>query len=231
MAKGPSDESAPVIELKTAHFNGYTLLVDWDRLENSGGKRERWPSGQLQERGKQITHALGEAASETRARSRFVCCLLERFSFHILVKEGILFMCMTRVQTGRRLPFDFLNRTATIFFEKFPKAHPPDCFQDLSTLLNKAMQEFATSDEMLKIDNLNRELDDVTENMRLNIESIVDQGEHISLLVDKTENLNISSRKFKSRSRYVKIRSQISKYRDRILIVIFFLVREKRSTA
>jgi hypothetical protein len=91
-------------------------------------------------------------------------------------------------------------------------------------LLARATKEFETSEEYKRIDCLNRELDDVTEHMRLNIESVVDRGEKISLLVDKADNLNGSSKRFRSQTRLRKFKVRLDQYKKTLIVVIAALV-------
>ena len=54
---------------------------------------------------------------------------------------------------------------------------------------------------MDKIHRVQEGLADVTEMMRQNIESVVDRGEHLELLVDKSDNLSSQARQFQKQSK------------------------------
>ena len=54
---------------------------------------------------------------------------------------------------------------------------------------------------MDKIRSVKEDLEDVTEMMRMNIESVVDRGEHLELLVDKSEGFSSQARAFQAQSK------------------------------
>jgi len=54
---------------------------------------------------------------------------------------------------------------------------------------------------MDKIHRVQEDLADVTEMMRQNIESVVDRGEHLELLMDKSDNLSSQARQFQKQSK------------------------------
>ncbi|CEP00528.1 V-SNARE coiled-coil homology domain-containing protein [Plasmodiophora brassicae] len=158
------------------------------------------------------------------AGSRRMTFTNQSFSFHILAREGIAFMCMTKSQTGRHLPFDFLDQVSKHYFKEYGGGAGGEGSCHLPSMLRRCMKTLAMSDEFMRIDSMNRELDDVAETMRLNIESVVDRGEKISLLVEKTDSLSMSSRLFRRQSRLVWFRSLLRRYKTRILMAVVVLV-------
>mmetsp|Transcript_32079 Transcript_32079/g.67469 ORF Transcript_32079/g.67469 Transcript_32079/m.67469 type:complete len:97 (+) Transcript_32079:232-522(+) len=54
---------------------------------------------------------------------------------------------------------------------------------------------------MDKIQRVQEDLHDVTEMMRQNIEAVVDRGEHLELLMDKSDNLSSQARQFQKQSK------------------------------
>lgn len=113
---------------------------------------------------------------------------------------------------GRRVPFGFLFEIRKRFFHDFNENSTD--FADLPNYgagsfnaeLKKLMVEFGTTsggrDDA--ISNVQREMDDVRGIMTKNIEGLLERGERIDLLVDKTDRLGGSAREFRVRSRGLK---------------------------
>lgn len=113
---------------------------------------------------------------------------------------------------GRRIPFGFLFEIRKRFFAEHP-AESTD-FADMPNYgaasfnadLKGLMVEYGTTsggrDDA--ITNAQKEIDDVRGIMTRNIEGLLERGERIDLLVDKTDRLGGSAREFRVRSRGLK---------------------------
>lgn len=113
---------------------------------------------------------------------------------------------------GRRVPFGFLFEIR----KRFLAQHPPATtdFADMPNYgaasfnadLKGLMVEYGTTsggrDDA--ITTAQREIDDVRGIMTRNIEGLLERGERIDLLVDKTDRLGGSAREFRVRSRGLK---------------------------
>lgn len=113
---------------------------------------------------------------------------------------------------GRRVPFGFLFEIRRRFFDAF-RADATD-YADLpnygaagfNATLKELMVDFGTTsggrDDA--ISSVQREIDDVRGIMTRNIEGLLERGERIDLLVDKTDRLGGNAREFRVRSRGLK---------------------------
>lgn len=113
---------------------------------------------------------------------------------------------------GRRVPFGFLFEIRRRFFDAF-RAVATD-YADLpnygaagfNATLKELMVDFGTTsggrDDA--ISSVQREIDDVRGIMTRNIEGLLERGERIDLLVDKTDRLGGNAREFRVRSRGLK---------------------------
>lgn len=122
------------------------------------------------------------------------------------------FLVIAESSLGRRVPFGFLFEIRKRFFNEF-SAETTD-FADMPNYgagsfnaeLKNLMVEFGTTsggrDDA--ITNVQREIDDVRGIMTRNIEGLLERGERIDLLVDKTDRLGGSAREFRVRSRGLK---------------------------
>lgn len=125
---------------------------------------------------------------------------------------GLTFLVVAESSLGRRVPFGFLFEIRKRFFAQFPAASAD--FADMPNYgagsfnaeLKGLMVEYGTTsggrDDA--ISNAQREIDDVRGIMTRNIEGLLERGERIDLLVDKTDRLGGSAREFRVRSRGLK---------------------------
>ncbi|KAI1434447.1 synaptobrevin [Xylaria sp. CBS 124048] len=125
---------------------------------------------------------------------------------------GLTFLVISDSKLGRRVPFGFLFEIRKRFLREFDEGSTD--FADLpnygagsfNATLKSLMVEYGTTsggrDDA--ITNVRREMDDVRGIMTRNIEGLLERGERIDLLVDKTDRLGGSAREFRVRSRGLK---------------------------
>lgn len=109
------------------------------------------------------------------------------------------------------MPFGYLVEIRKRFFQQFPENSD---FADMpnygagafNTHLKNLMVEYGSTDggQNDAIGNVKREIDDVRGIMTKNIDSLLERGERLDLLVDKTDRLGGSAREFRVRSRGLK---------------------------
>ena len=112
---------------------------------------------------------------------------------------------------GRRVPFGYLFEIRKRFFQQFPSSSD---FADMPNYgagsfngeLKNLMVEYGSTSggQSDAIGTAKREIDDVRGIMTKNIESLLERGERLDLLVDKTDRLGGSARDFRMRSRGLK---------------------------
>jgi len=124
--------------------------------------------------------------------------------FHYSVSGGLVFMCMADGDFGRRVPFAFLDdivrRWQETYGQRGQTALAYGMNEDFSRVLQRQMDYFsrdASADRVFRVAN---EIDEVRSVMVDNIEKVLQRGEKIELLVDKTENLNVQAFRFKKQS-------------------------------
>ena len=109
------------------------------------------------------------------------------------------------------MPFGYLFEIRKRFFQDFPESSdfsemPNYGAGSFNSELKTLMVEYGstTHGQHDAIGNAKREIDDVRGIMTKNIESLLERGERLDLLVDKTDRLGGSSREFRVRSRGLK---------------------------
>lgn len=124
---------------------------------------------------------------------------------------GLTFLVVADASLGRRVPFGFLFEIRKRFFHDFPENSD---FADMpnygagsfNSELKDLMINYGTTSggQNDAISNAKREIDDVRGIMTKNIESLLERGERLDLLVDKTDRLGGSAQEFRVRSRGLK---------------------------
>jgi vesicle-associated membrane protein 7 len=131
------------------------------------------------------------------------------YVFHYVVENGICYLCMSDEKNKHRIPFGFLEDMKTKFLTKFgmEAAQSAIAFamnEDFKNIIAERM-EFYNSEQADKgLDNIGvvkSQIDEVKDVMVQNIEKVLERGEKIELLVDKTDRLNQQAFRFESSSR------------------------------
>lgn len=129
---------------------------------------------------------------------------------------------------GRRIPFGYLVEIKKRFLASYDPSSTH--FGDLPAYgaaafnaeLKRLMVEYGTTkagqDDAFK--NVQSEIDNVRDIMSQNIEQVLERGERIDLLVDKTDRLGGSARDFRVRSRGLRRRMWWKNVRLMVLLVV-----------
>jgi vesicle-associated membrane protein 7 len=147
---------------------------------------------------------------------------------------GLTYLAIAENGLGRRIPFGFLVNVQKAFLEQFPpndtdfSALPSYGCASFNSALKKLMIEQGAT-QAGKQDALRtaqREIDGVREIMTENIERVLERGERIDLLVDKTDRLGNSARDFRVRSRGLRRRMWWKNIKLMVLLVlvVIFLI-------
>lgn len=109
---------------------------------------------------------------------------------------------------GRRIPFIFLQDLKEKFLNTYGKNRafeaPPYGLNEFSRVIEKQMEYFSTNPNADRLKQVHGEIEQVKDVMVHNIERVLERGERIELLVDKTDNLNQQAFAFKKRSTQLK---------------------------
>lgn len=133
--------------------------------------------------------------------------IYDQYIFHYMCCDHILYLCMCDESEKRRIPFNFLEDIKQRFMSTYgDQAHTAIAFAmntDFSPVLQQKMEQYNTpsSDQFAQI---HHKLDDVKNVMVQNIEMVLERGEKLELLVDKTDQLNATAFTFEKSSRKLK---------------------------
>ena len=147
---------------------------------------------------------------------------------------GLTFLVVSSSSAGRRIPFGFLVEIKNRFFERFPLDStdfgnlPNYGAGSFNSTLKKLMIEYGTtsSGKADAISNVQNEIENVRGIMTENIERVLERGERIDLLVDKTDRLGGSAHEFRMRSRGLRRRMwwKNVKLMALLVVVVIFLI-------
>ncbi|XP_027367848.1 vesicle-associated membrane protein 727 isoform X1 [Abrus precatorius] len=176
-------------------------------------------------------------------------------TFNFLLDNGFVFLVVADESVGRSVPFIFLERVKEDFKKRYgasiknDSAHPldddddedDDLFEDRFKIAYHLDREFGPTlkehmqycmnhpEEISKLSKLKTQITEVKGIMMDNIEKVLDRGEKIELLVDKTENLQFQADSFQRQGRQLRRKMWLQNLQMKlmvgggILILIIFL--------
>lgn len=132
----------------------------------------------------------------------------DQYVFHYVVSGGICYLCMSDELNKHRIPYAFLNDIQEQFLKKYGTEKPQKAIafamnEAFSPIL-KARMEYYNTDKNPAVDNISsvkNQIEEVKDVMVQNIEKVLERGEKIELLVDKTDRLSQQAFRFESTSR------------------------------
>jgi len=131
----------------------------------------------------------------------------DAYVFHYVVESGICYLCMSDEPSKHRIPYAFLQDMKLNFTTKYGTEQPLKAiafsFNDEFSKVLKDRMEYYNSPNP-NIDNIGlvkSQIEEVKDVMVENIEKVLERGEKIELLVDKTDRLSKQAYKFESTSK------------------------------
>ena len=128
------------------------------------------------------------------------------YVFHYVVESGICYLCMSDEKNKHRIPYAFLQEMKQNFLARYgvEAAQVAIAFsfnEEFSEVIRERMEYYNAGGTIDNIDALKNQIDEVKDGMVQNIEKVLERGEKIELLVDKTDRLNQQAFRFESSSR------------------------------
>jgi vesicle-associated membrane protein 7 len=147
--------------------------------------------------------------------------------FHYIIDNHIIYMCMCDDMNKRRIPFGFLDdikqRFKATYGERAQSAIAFSMSEDFGRVMQKQM-DFYNGSGADSFAQVNSKLDDVKNIMVQNIEMVLERGEKLELLVDKTDKLQTQAFKFERSSKQLKIAMYWRKIKLYLLIFVVVAV-------
>lgn len=129
--------------------------------------------------------------------------------FHIVVENGLIYMCAADTEMGKRQPYAFLNEikrqfTSGSLANRAQFAGEYELNRDFGPVLENQMERFSrdgTGGD--QISTLQSQVEEVKGVMTQNIEKVLERGERLEELMEKTTELESNAATFKKTSRQV----------------------------
>eukprot|EP00850_Spirogloea_muscicola_P004183 SM000017S02923 [mRNA] locus=s17:1140053:1141741:- [translate_table: standard] len=152
----------------------------------------------------------------------------DRHTFNYLVEDGYTYLVVADEDFGRQIPFAFIDRVKEDFKRRYGSkadsaiAHSLD--KDFGPKLKEHMQYCVEHpDEMNKLSKIKSQVSEVKGIMMDNIEKVLDRGEKIELLVDKTENLRFQADSFQRQGRQLRKKMWWQNMKIKIVILVILV--------
>lgn len=163
-------------------------------------------------------------------------------TFNFLLDNGFIFLVVADESVGRSVPFVFLERVKADFMQRYGASiknegpHPladdedDDLFEDRFSIAYNLDREFGPRlkehmqyciehpEEISKLSKLKAQITEVKGVMMDNIEKVLDRGEKIELLVDKTENLQFQADSFQRQGRQLRRKMWLQSLQMKLMI-------------
>ncbi|KAH3761765.1 vesicle-associated membrane protein [Pelomyxa schiedti] len=132
----------------------------------------------------------------------------DNYNFHYEVDDSLTYLCMCEKDFSVRKAFGFLddikNRFKATYGDRGKVVPAGSMNSEFSRVLAKQMDYFSNDPGADKISKVRADVAEVQKVMTENIERVLDRGERIELLVDKTEHLQTTALGFKKSSTQLK---------------------------
>jgi len=170
-----------------------------------------------------VTRRILEKLSSQDARMSYA---YDKHIFHYMLVRGLVFLCMAEQECGRRVPFAFLedvmHRWYDTYGERGQTALAYGMNAEFQNVLRRQM-DFYARDPTADISRVQNEIEEVRQVMVENIEQVLERGEKIELLVDKTEEMSTQALRFKKQTTALK-RTMCWRHVKLTLLILFILL-------
>ncbi|KAJ2491723.1 hypothetical protein IWW37_002047 [Coemansia sp. RSA 2050] len=132
----------------------------------------------------------------------------DRYLFHYISDGGIVYLCMADDKFGRRVPFAFLQDMMDRFVAAFTDGEIENAtaygLNSFARTIARQMDYYSRNPQVDPLRQVHGEISQVKDVMVQNIERVLERGDRIDILVDKTNNLNNAAFAFRKRSTALK---------------------------
>ncbi|KAG2482833.1 hypothetical protein HYH03_018270 [Edaphochlamys debaryana] len=153
----------------------------------------------------------------------------DRHTFNFLVQNGFTYLVVADDAYGRQIPFAFLERVRDEFEEKFAERAQTAAALSMDRVFGprlKSHMEYcmAHPEEISKIAAVQKKVNEVKDVMVENIEKVLERGEKIELLVDKTDDLRNQAEQFQRKGRQLRNKMWWQNCRMKLVVLFALLI-------
>ncbi|XP_010525947.1 PREDICTED: vesicle-associated membrane protein 711 [Tarenaya hassleriana] len=129
----------------------------------------------------------------------------DRYVFHVKRTDGLTVLCMADEAAGRRIPFAFLEDIHQRFVRTYGRAvfsaQAYAMNDEFSRVLGQQIEYYSNDPNADRITRIKGEMSQVRNIMIENIDKVLDRGERLELLVDKTAHMQGNTFRFRKQAR------------------------------
>lgn len=151
----------------------------------------------------------------------------ESYLFHCVIENGMIYLCAANPDFGKKQPYAYLAEIKRKFQSGTLSMKAVNCGlheldSEFGFIMAQDMEKFSKPGAGDHVSTLRSQVDDVKNVMTQNIERVLDRGERLENLIDKTEELEASSSQFQKTAR--KIRKKYWWKNTKMMIIIGVIV-------
>mmetsp|Transcript_100660 Transcript_100660/g.285239 ORF Transcript_100660/g.285239 Transcript_100660/m.285239 type:complete len:228 (+) Transcript_100660:73-756(+) len=124
------------------------------------------------------------------------------YTFNYLLEKDLIFLCIAAVAAGSELVFEFLGDFRKSFEKIARQLNGADRSAEMTRMLRDLIASYNNENGTTKVRQMEQELEDVTDMMRDNLSKVMERGERIESLIDKTTALKSASFSFRDHSKH-----------------------------
>ncbi|GAA0141834.1 SNARE protein [Lithospermum erythrorhizon] len=129
----------------------------------------------------------------------------DRYIFHVKRTDGLTVLCMADDTVGRRMPFAFLEDIHQRFVRTYGRAvltaQAYAMNDEFSRILSQQIEYYSNDPNADRINRLKGEMSQVRNVMIQNIDKVLERGDRLEFLVDKTATMQGNTFRFRKQSR------------------------------
>lgn len=152
----------------------------------------------------------------------------DRFIFHVKRTDGLTVLCMADENAGRRIPFAFLEDIHQRFVRTYGRAvlsaQAYAMNDEFSRVMSQQMEYYSNDPNADRINRLKGEMSQVRNVMIENIDKVLERGDRLELLVDKTENLQGNTLRFRKQTRRFRSTVWWKNVKLTVMLIVLLLV-------
>ncbi|XP_078492816.1 vesicle-associated membrane protein 7-like [Ciona intestinalis] len=149
--------------------------------------------------------------------------------YHTMTDNGLVYLCAADKEFGRRIPYLFLEELKKQFcssgslLQRTTGASAFEFNRDFRNILSGIMDDFnkGKGDQLSTMQN---QVGEVTGIMRQNIEKVIERGDKLDDLVDKTEDLQAGAATFKVTAKRIQRKYFWQNKKMLIIIIVIVLI-------
>lgn len=152
----------------------------------------------------------------------------DRYIFHVKRTDGLTVLCMADENAGRRIPFAFLEDIHQRFVRTYGRAvlsaQAYAMNDEFSRVMSQQMEYYSSDPNADRINRLKGEMSQVRNVMIENIDKVLERGDRLELLVDKTENLQGNTFRFRKQTRRFRSTVWWKNVKLTVMLIVLLLV-------